>query len=136
MVAGKPSFLWPSWTSTGRRPSALQIRQDLPHRFPPRGEPKGRKRKVLNDGIMHPLARTPEEWSKGAIALGGRAFHGKQIFRWMQARGVTDPSLMTDLPVALRGRLAEEGVAMPAAISSEKRSADSTRKLLVRMADG
>ena len=82
---------------------------------------------------MHPLARTPEEWSKDAVVLGGRAFHGKQIFRWLQARGVTDPAQMTDLPAALREKL---DVRMPAEISHEKRSTDSTRKLLVRLHDG
>ena len=49
-----------------------------------------------------PLARFPEEWATEVVRLGGRTFHGKQVFRWIHARGVTDASKMTDLPVALR----------------------------------
>jgi len=82
---------------------------------------------------MHPVARTPEEWSTEAISLGGRAFHGKQIFRWLQARGVTDPAKMSDLPANLREKLAVE---WPLEIASERRSSDDTRKLLVRFHDG
>lgn len=85
---------------------------------------------------MSPLARFPEEWAKDAIRLGGRAFHGKQIFRWIHARGVTDASKMTDLPVALRERLVEEGLRDVLSIVSERRATDSTRKLLVGMHDG
>jgi 23S rRNA (adenine2503-C2)-methyltransferase len=70
------------------------------------------------------------------LPLGGRAFHGKQVFRWIHARGVTDPRQMTDLPNALRDRLAEAGVAGVLEVASERRAADQTRKLLVRMGDG
>jgi 23S rRNA (adenine2503-C2)-methyltransferase len=74
--------------------------------------------------------------------MGGRAFHGKQVFRWVQARGVTDPAQMTDLPAALRARLAEPaeagggGLGKVLEIVREQRAADHTRKLLVALADG
>ena len=32
--------------------------------------------------VFPPLARTPEEWTEVALGAGGRAFHGKQVFRW------------------------------------------------------
>ena len=82
------------------------------------------------------LARTPEEWAAGVAPLGGRPFHGKQIFRWINARGVTDPEQMSDLPKALRDKLVESGLGPVLEITSERRSLDSTRKLLVRMKDG
>lgn len=82
---------------------------------------------------MHPLARLPEDWEAEAIALGGRAFHGKQIFKWIQARGVTSAEKMTDLPQTIRTKLE---VAMPLEIADERRSTDDTRKLLVRLEDG
>ena len=83
-----------------------------------------------------PLARTPEEWATLVQTMGGRAFHGKQVFRWIHARGVLDPAAMSDLPAALRERLVAEGVGSPMEIASERRALDSTRKLLVRMKDG
>jgi 23S rRNA (adenine2503-C2)-methyltransferase len=83
-----------------------------------------------------PIARFPDEWATEAVRLGGRSFHGKQIFKWIHARGVTDASKMTDLPLALRGRLTEEGLSGVLSIVSERRAADGTRKLLVGMHDG
>jgi 23S rRNA (adenine2503-C2)-methyltransferase len=83
-----------------------------------------------------PIARFPEEWAAEAVRLGGRTFHGKQIFKWIHARGVTDASMMTDLPRALRERLTQEGLTGVLSVVSERRSTDDTRKLLVGMHDG
>jgi 23S rRNA (adenine2503-C2)-methyltransferase len=83
-----------------------------------------------------PLARFPEEWATEAVRLGGRTFHGKSVFKWIHQRGVTDASLMTDIPVSLRERLAAEGLAGVLSIVTERRAADDTRKILVGMHDG
>ena len=83
-----------------------------------------------------PLARFPEEWAAELVRLGGRAYHGRSVFKWVQGRGVTDPSAMTDLPASLRARLADEGLGGVLSIVTERRAADDTRKLLVAMADG
>lgn len=83
-----------------------------------------------------PLARLPEEWAKEAVRLGGRTFHGKQVFRWIMARNVADPQKMTDLPKTLREGLAGAGVGPVLSIVPGTRSEDRTRKLLVRLADG
>ena len=86
---------------------------------------------------MPALARTPEEWSAAAVRLGHRTFHGKQIFRWIHVRGVTDAAHMTDLPAALRDKLvSEEGLGGVLEIAQERRAADDTRKLLVKLHDG
>lgn len=77
------------------------------------------------------LARTPEEWEADAKRLGGRPFHGRQIFRWIHVRGVTNPLEMTDLPAKVRERLAEDGLADPIHAQTVRRSTDGTRKLLV-----
>jgi 23S rRNA (adenine2503-C2)-methyltransferase len=77
------------------------------------------------------LARTPDEWEGDAKRFGGRPFHGRQIFRWIHVRGVTNPLEMTDLPAKLRERLAEEGLADPIHAQTVRRSADGTRKLIV-----
>jgi 23S rRNA (adenine2503-C2)-methyltransferase len=83
-----------------------------------------------------PLARLPEEWGEPLRSLGGRSFHARQIFRWIHARGVSDPTQMTDLPRALREALAPLEMDRTALVSDERRSADQTRKLLVRLRDG
>jgi 23S rRNA (adenine2503-C2)-methyltransferase len=88
------------------------------------------------DGLPPPLARTPEEWAKAAVVLGGRAFHGKQIFRWIHGRSVLDPLQMSDLPKSLREALAATELDKVMTITSERRALDSTRKLLVTMRDG
>jgi len=83
-----------------------------------------------------PLARLPEEWAAEIGRLGGRAFQGKQVFRWIHARGVTDPAKMTDLALGLREKLAAEWPAAAFDLATVNRAADGTRKLLVRYADG
>jgi 23S rRNA (adenine2503-C2)-methyltransferase len=86
--------------------------------------------------MNEPLSLTPEEWTEAIRPLGGRAFHGRQVFRWIHARGVLDPDRMTDLPVALRVKLASLGIAGTIDVAHERRAADDTRKLLVRFRDG
>lgn len=89
-----------------------------------------------------PLAWTPEEWAREIVRLGGRAFHGKQVFRWIHQRSVTDPAMMTDLPSALRAELAKPreegggGLGDVMSVVTERRSTDGTRKFLVRLSDG
>jgi 23S rRNA (adenine2503-C2)-methyltransferase len=83
-----------------------------------------------------PLARTPEEWTEAVRPLGGKAFHGRQVFRWVQGRGVLDAERMTDLPKDLRTQLASLGMDRTIDVADERRSFDNTRKLLVRFADG
>jgi 23S rRNA (adenine2503-C2)-methyltransferase len=83
-----------------------------------------------------PLARTPEEWATALARHGARAFQGKQVFKWIHARGITDPQQMSDLAKPLRAALASDGVAPVLEIAEERRSADTTRKLLLRMRDG
>ncbi len=87
-----------------------------------------------------PLARTPEEWTQEMLRLGERAFHGKQVFRWIHSRGVTDPSAMSDLPATLRTKLASDtagsGLTNVMNVVQERRAVDATRKLLVSLGDG
>jgi 23S rRNA (adenine2503-C2)-methyltransferase len=86
--------------------------------------------------LAPPLARTPEEWGRAMTSLGGRAFHGRQVFKWLHVRGVTDPRVMTDLPSALRTSLAGLGLGGVTKIALERRAPDDTRKLLVELAGG
>ena len=77
------------------------------------------------------FARTPEEWGADAKRFGGRPFHGRQIFRWIHVKGVSNPAEMTDLPVSVRTKLEEAGLCDPITAQDVRRSSDGTRKLLV-----
>lgn len=80
---------------------------------------------------LHPLARLPEEWA--AVLPGERPFRARQVFRWIHARGVTDPLAMTDLARPLRERLRDHGLAEPARVERVHRAADGTRKLVLAL---
>jgi 23S rRNA (adenine2503-C2)-methyltransferase len=83
-----------------------------------------------------PLARTPEEWADALGSLGVRAYHAKQVFRWIQARSVLEPARMTDLPKDLRAKLEPLELERTLRVSDERLAADGTRKLLVQLRDG
>jgi 23S rRNA (adenine2503-C2)-methyltransferase len=84
----------------------------------------------------HPIERLPEEWEEHVARWGEPAYRGRQVFRWIHHRGVTEPDEMTDLPRRVRERLAEERLESPVTIGHVHRAEDRTRKLLVRLGDG
>jgi len=69
-------------------------------------------------------------------ALDVPAFHGRQVFTWIHARGVTDFSLMTDLARPLRDRLAASFTIETPVLESQQTSSDGTAKFLLRLQDG
>src|SRR6476620_65084 len=70
---------------------------------------------------------------ESAFAERGIArFHGRQVFRWIHARGVTDFAQMTELSQELRAKLT---VATPAR-ETRQTSEDGTTKFLLKLADG
>lgn len=93
-------------------------------------EPKG------SSVSIPPLARTPSEWTEALRPLGGRAFHARQLFRWLHGRGVLETDRMTDLPKTIRQNLAALELDRTITVAEERRAADGTRKLLVRFRDG
>ena len=77
-----------------------------------------------------------QELEQALESLGRPRFHGRQIFRWIHKRGVTDFSVMSDLGRDLRTQLAREfAVATPEVVGREE-SVDGTTKFLLRLADG
>jgi 23S rRNA (adenine2503-C2)-methyltransferase len=83
-----------------------------------------------------PLARTPDEWADVVRTWGGRPFHARQLFQWLHSRGVLTPDQMTDLPRELRTNLSGLELERAFSVVSAVRSADDTRKLLLRLRDG
>jgi 23S rRNA (adenine2503-C2)-methyltransferase len=64
------------------------------------------------------------------------AFRAKQIYSWLYERLATDFASMSNLPKALRERLAEEASIGPLIVRSEQHSKDDrTRKILLELED-
>jgi 23S rRNA (adenine2503-C2)-methyltransferase len=68
--------------------------------------------------------------------LGHPRFHGRQMFRWIWQRGVTDVADMTDLSRALRAQLEGQVTISWPSIDSQAVSADGTRKFVLSLNDG
>src|SRR5512143_1006734 len=68
-------------------------------------------------------------------ALGAKAYHAGQIFRWMYGRGRLDPSEWTDLPRTLRAELRGSAV-NPGSIAGRSEASDGTVKFRVELPGG
>lgn len=69
-------------------------------------------------------------------SMGEPAFRGKQVFSWL-SRGVTSFDEMSNLPLALRGRLRETcSLSVPKAARKQVSAKDGTIKYLWELADG
>ena len=64
-------------------------------------------------------------------SLGRKAFHGRQVMKWIHKHGVTDFAAMTDLAKVLRARLEAEAEARPPRVAMRQDSADGTSKWLL-----
>lgn len=69
-------------------------------------------------------------------SLGHRAFHGRQLYRWIWRRGETDLERMTDLSRELRATLAASAIIQTPEVAGRQQSEDGTVKLALRLADG
>lgn len=79
---------------------------------------------------------TLDELNEWLASLGASRFRGKQIMDWLYAKRVGSFGEMTDVPAALRTRLAAEFHFDSPEIVRVLGSADTTRKFLFRLADG
>ncbi len=68
-----------------------------------------------------------------AERLGAKPFRARQLMKWIYRRGVADFAAMSDLARDFRERLAEVAQIEVPQIVAEQRSADGTRKWLLRM---
>jgi 23S rRNA (adenine2503-C2)-methyltransferase len=96
------------------------------------------------------LALTLPQLKEWMVAHGEAAFRAKQIYSWLYQHLVSDFAAMTNLPQALRDKLAEEATIGPMIVRSEQHLKDGpmivrseqhskddrTRKILLELADG
>jgi 23S rRNA (adenine2503-C2)-methyltransferase len=65
--------------------------------------------------------------------LGAKPFRARQLMKWIYRRGAADFAAMSDLAKDFRARLAEVAQVSVPQIVTEQRSADGTRKWMLRM---
>ena len=68
-----------------------------------------------------------------AERLGAKPFRARQLMKWIYRRGAADFAAMTDLSKEFRGQLATVAALDVPQIVTEQRSADGTRKWMLRM---
>jgi 23S rRNA (adenine2503-C2)-methyltransferase len=86
-----------------------------------------------DDGVVDPY-RMPAG-ALDELLDGEPSFRRRQLTRWL-ARGVTDPSEMTDLPLVLRDRLARRFPRRPTTLRHVTADGGLTHKVLVGLGDG
>jgi 23S rRNA (adenine2503-C2)-methyltransferase len=82
------------------------------------------------------LEMTPDEIVALVEGWGEPGYRGRQLATWVYRKGVADFEAMSNLPKALRARLASEAVVGGPAIVERRESADGSRKLALRLEDG
>jgi 23S rRNA (adenine2503-C2)-methyltransferase len=70
------------------------------------------------------------------LGLGSKAFHGRNVFKWIHKHGVTDFDAMTDISKRLREQLQQVAEIRVPALIFEQPALDGTRKWLIELADG
>jgi 23S rRNA (adenine2503-C2)-methyltransferase len=85
---------------------------------------------------VHLTGLSREELERFAEGLGEPAYRGRQIFAAVQRRRLRSFDEMTDLPKALRERLASRAVASTLVVESRYIAEDGTRRYLLKTHDG
>src|SRR3984957_14067380 len=77
-----------------------------------------------------------EELTEALTSLGLEKFRAKQVWSWIYFHGATDFAKMTTLAKPVRDKLAGHFTVARPTITQDQKSADGTRKWLLKMADG
>jgi 23S rRNA (adenine2503-C2)-methyltransferase len=88
------------------------------------------------DGRIDLVGLSREEVGAAVAAAGLEPFRARQLWHWIYHRGETDFARMTTLAKPARERLAEAFVVGRPTASRDLKSADGTRKWLLRWDDG
>lgn len=77
-----------------------------------------------------------EQLEKLVTGLGQPKFRAKQLHEWLHAHNAASYDEMSNLPKALRERLAQDFPLQETTVLQVRESADGTRKYLLKLADG
>ncbi len=100
---------------------------------PPRADP----RPAVGGSAPIPfVGMTREEMTEALSALGEPAYRARQVYEWIYARRADSFDGMTNLPRALRARLAAACAPLRPEIVRIQESADGTRKYLLEVPGG
>lgn len=97
----------------------------------------GQPRVVLEKETKENLiGQTVSMLEQKLVRLGEKAFHGRQLFKWLYGARQFDFELMTDMSKELRAKLADRFCFVPLSAERSQSSRDGTRKFLFRLDDG
>jgi 23S rRNA (adenine2503-C2)-methyltransferase len=88
---------------------------------------------VINKPLLQIDSAPLADW---CAARGEPSFRARQVRHWVFAQRATGFHQMTDLPVSLRAELDAEFALFGSRVETTRVTADDTRKLLLRLADG
>ncbi len=77
-----------------------------------------------------------DELEAEMLSIGLEKFRARQLWHWIYHRGATDFSVMTTLAKPVREKLADSHLIARPTVVKDLKSADGTRKWLLRMPDG
>lgn len=70
------------------------------------------------------------------VSLGGKAFHGRNVLKWIHKHGIVDFDAMTDIPKSLRAGLEDVAEVTVPQLILDQPSWDGTSKWVMELADG
>jgi len=88
------------------------------------------------DGRKNLVGLSREELEAEMLGIGLEKFRARQLWHWIYHRGVTDFAVMSTLAKPVRETLAERYAVLRPTVVRDLKSADGTRKWLLRMPDG
>src|SRR6516164_2010350 len=88
------------------------------------------------DGRIELIGLDRAELADELARIGAPAFRARQLWHWIYHRGATDFAAMTTLAKSFRAELGERYVVGRPGVARALASVDSTRKWLLRYADG
>lgn len=88
------------------------------------------------DGRKNLVGLSRDELEAEMLSIGLEKFRARQLWHWIYHRGATDFSVMTTLAKPVREKLADSHLIARPTVVKDLKSADGTRKWLLRMPDG
>jgi len=82
------------------------------------------------------LGLTREGMESFFVGLGAKAFHGRNVLKWIHKHGVADFDAMTDVPQKLRELLKQQAEVVVPRIVLDQPAGDGTIKWVLELADG